>query len=414
MSNPLENMRDEMRTVKELITVEDNIYERMKHPMKTIKFSLPVMGDNGEVTVYEGFRCQYDGSRGPFKGGVRFHPDVTEEEVKALAGWMTWKCALLDLPYGGAKGGVICDTREMSQQEKKRLTRRYTEALRDDIGPHTDILAPDMRTDSQIMAWIVDTYSMMEGETVPGVATGKPINLGGTYGRDVATGIGVSTATEMCLNYLNSNISGKSVAIQGFGKVGSVTAEDLDSKGADIVAISDISGGIYNPDGLNVSEIKSNIQEDEYVTDYNANQSITNEELLELDVDIVIPAAIGNVITTDNVHDIKSDVIIEAANGPTTPDADQVLQQKDITVVPDILANAGGVTVSYLEWVQNFQYYSWDKQQVLQNLDEKMTEAFTSTTDVYEETQAKTLREAAYSIALQRVHDAHEKRGLFP
>lgn len=412
--NPLENMKRQMDDVKELIDVEDNIYERMKHPQKTMKFSLPVMDENGDVTVYKGYRCQFDGARGPFKGGIRYHPDLTVDEVEAMAGWMTWKCALMDLPYGGAKGGVVCDTRDMSRMEIKGLTRRYTEALRDKIGPKSDIPAPDMRTDSQIMAWMVDTYSMMEGHTVPGIVTGKPINLGGTHGRDVATGTGVSIITEKIYEYLNRDLSDSDIAIQGFGAVGSVTADRLESYDANIVAVSDVSGGIYNPDGLDVSDIKSSISEDEFVTDYNAENIITNEELFELDVDLLIPAAVGNVINENNAGDIQADVIVEAANGPTTPEGDEILQEKGITVVPDILANAGGVTVSYLEWVQNFQYYSWDLEEVLEALDQQMTSAFSETIHKYESSKTDTLREATYAIGLQRVHDAHKNRGLFP
>lgn len=420
MGNELDNMREEMDNVKHLIDVEDNIYRRMKTPEKTIEFSMPVMMDNGEVKLFNGFRSQYDGARGPFKGGIRYHPDVTKDEVEAMAGSMTWKCALLDLPYGGAKGGVVCDTREMSRQEIKQLTRRYTEKLRNDIGPKKDIPAPDMRTNEQIMSWIVDTYSTMNGHTVPGIVTGKPINLGGTQGRDVATGTGVSIVTKHTYDYIGETLEDSTVAIQGFGAVGSVTANKLNEMGANIVAISDVSGAIMDRSGLDIKQITEAMESKEYVTEYRSSYSndkiaeIPNEELIELDVDLLIPAAIGGVITEENVDKIQADIIVEAANNPTTPQADQILNEKDITVVPDILANAGGVTVSYLEWVQNFQYYSWEFDEVIDKLDDKITEAYLNTIDFYENTDAISIREAAYAIALQRVHDVHKNRGLFP
>lgn len=411
----LENMRSQMNSVKEYIDIEDNIYGRMKNPQKTLKFTIPVMMDDGSVENFKAFRCQYDDARGPFKGGVRYHPDVTEGEVQAMAGWMTWKCSLLDLPYGGAKGGIICDTRDMSRSEIKRLTRRYTEALREDIGPKTDIPAPDMRTNSQVMAWMMDTYSKMEGHTVPGVVTGKPLNLGGTKGRDVATGTGVSIITEHTYDYLNRELNGTDVAIQGFGSVGAITAERLHSYGANIVAVSDISGAIYDPDGLDIKSVKNEIfGTDKVVTDYNSKKQITNEDLLRLDVDLLIPAAVGNVITEDNAEEIQADIVVEAANGPTTPEGDNILNEEDIFVIPDIMANAGGVTVSYLEWVQNFQYYQWDLDEVLSTLDDKMTETFEDVLQKYQSTNADSMREASYMIALERVHNAHKNRGLFP
>ncbi len=414
MDSPLENMRAQLDSVEHLIDVEDNIYQRIREPDKTVEVTLPVMRDDDTLETFTGYRCQYDSARGPCKGGIRYHPDVTQEEVQALAGWMTWKCALVDIPYGGAKGGVICDTRDMSRQETKRLTRRYTESIRDVIGPMEDVPAPDMRTDSQVMAWMLDTYSLLEGHTVPGVVTGKPPHIGGTEGRDVATGTGVALITDAIYEYHDLDLDGSSVAIQGFGEVGAVAADRLASSGCDIVAVSDVSGGIHDPGGLDIDAVRETVEDDGFVTDHEGVDEITNDALLEMDVDVVIPAAIGSVITEENAADIQADFIIEAANGPTTPGADDILRQMETVAVPDVLTNAGGVIVSYLEWVQNWQYYSWSKEEVLDELDKKLMAAFDDMIAKYEHSDAETLREAAYAVAVQRVHDAHKSRGLFP
>lgn len=410
MSNPLENMRQQMDRVKDVIDVEENIYQRLKEPQKTTEVSLPVMMDDGNLEVFTGYRCQYDDARGPFKGGIRYHPSVSREEVQALAGWMTWKCAVVNIPYGGAKGGVICDTKNLSRQERKRLTRRYTEEIRDMIGPKKDVPAPDMNTGEQEMAWMMDTYSKMEGYTIPGVVTGKPINLGGTQGRARATGTGVSMVTKFALNHYGDELKGSDVAIQGFGNVGQVTAKELDKLGCNIVATSDVTGAIYNENGLDVQETSPKTDKIHSLE----GEEITNEQLLTSNVDILIPAAIGNVITDENVRDIQAKYIIEAANGPISPEADEHLRTTDKIVIPDILANAGGVTVSYLEWVQNFQHYSWSEQEVHEKLEDQLITAAEEILSVKDELGLSSTRDAAYAVSLQRVHDAHKNRGLFP
>lgn len=412
----LDDVREQMDNVKEIIDVEDNIFNRLKQPKKTLEVSLPIHMDDGSVKTFKGFRCQYDDARGPFKGGIRYHPNVTKDEVEALAARMTWKCGLVDIPYGGAKGGVICNTKNMSRSEVKKLTRRYTESIRDIIGPKRDIPAPDMRTNEQVMGWIMDTYSLLEGYTVPGVVTGKPVNIGGTVGRSKATGTGVSIVTQELFEYRDKPIENSSVAIQGFGNVGAVTAERLYDEGVKVVAVSDISGAVYNPEGLPIDELLELYSNGQTLDEYTSPSvsHISNEELLTLDVDILIPAAVGNVINKQNADKIQANIIVEAANGPTTPKADAHLQTKNITIIPDILANSGGVIVSYLEWVQNFQYYSWNKSEVYSELDNKISSAFHETVETKKQTDAKTYRDAAYALSIQRVHDSHKSRGLFP
>jgi glutamate dehydrogenase (NAD(P)+) len=415
MGSYLDNLQSEIRSVEDYVDVEENIFERIQFPEKTVKVSLPVMMDNGEVRCFEGYRCHFDGARGPYKGGVRYHPDVNEDEVEALAGRMSLKCAVVNLPFGGAKGGVACDVKELSREEKQSLTRRYTQKMESLIGPKKDVPAPDMGTDETIMGWMMDTYSMSKGYSVPGVVTGKPLNIGGTLGRSRATGTGVGVVTESLMEYINHNLENKTVAIQGYGNVGSVAAEELHKKGAKVVALSNVHGGIYNPDGLNPIDISSRIGPERKLSETANNfTEISNEELLELDVDILIPAAIGDVITQENADEIEADIIVEAANGPTTPEADGILKEKGTIILPDILANAGGVTVSYLEWVQNFNYFKWDEERVNNHLEERMKEAFYNSVEMYEEIDSKSLRDAVISIGVQRMHDSHKNRGLFP
>lgn len=413
-NSPIANMRTQMERAQEYAEVPENVFLRMKHPERTLKVSLPVLRDNGQEEIFEGYRCQFDSARGPYKGGVRFHPDVTMDEVTALAGWMSWKTALADLPFGGAKGGVVCNPREMSRDEIKRTTRRYTEGIRRMIGPQMDIPAPDMNTNPQAMAWMMDTYSVYEGYTIPGVVTGKPVEIGGTPGRIEATGRGVSIITEQLFEHIDRPLDGATVAIQGFGNVGSWTARLLAERGASVVAVSDFTGGVYDPDGLDVLSLFEYAAEDGYFEDYDDADGIENDELLRLDVDVLIPAAVGNAITEDVAEDLEADIMVEAANGPTTPAADDVLRERDIPVVPDILANSGGVIVSYFEWVQNTQEYSWGKEQVNEELEGRLTDAFEETIETYTEAGTPDLRTAAFTIAIDRTATAHSYRGLFP
>ncbi|WP_418284754.1 Glu/Leu/Phe/Val family dehydrogenase [Halorubrum sp. DTA46] len=435
---PFENMLAQMDRAKEYADVDDGIFERLKHPERTLKVTLPVELESGDVEVFEGYRCQFNSARGPFKGGVRFHPSVTQREVEALAGWMTWKTALVDLPYGGAKGGVICEPKELTDRDLERLTRRYTEGIRRMIGPETDVPAPDMNTNPQTMAWMMDTYSMYEGHTVPQVVTGKPLEIGGTPGRVEATGRGVSIVTGRLFEYLDRDLTDATVAIQGFGNVGSNAAKLLDEAGARIVATSDVTGAAYDPDGLDVDALDAHVAAggliDEYVAGtlrdvptgdgdrnddrdrsrWDAPEMLSNDELLTLDVDVLIPAAVEGVITEANVHDLRASAVVEAANGPTTVAADKVLSGRDVQVVPDILANAGGVIVSYLEWVQNAQEFSWPLETVNAELERRIGTAFDQTIEQYDEKDLPDLRTAAYTLALERTASAHEYRGLFP
>ena len=410
----IENMRTQMERAQEYAEVPENVFLRMKHPERTLKVSLPVLRDDGHEEIFEGYRCQFDSARGPYKGGVRFHPSVSMDEVTALAGWMSWKTALADLPFGGAKGGVVCEPREMSRDELKRTTRRYTEGIRRMIGPQMDIPAPDMNTNPQSMAWMMDTYSVYEGYTIPEVVTGKPVEIGGTPGRIEATGRGVSIITEQLFEYLNRSLDGATVAIQGFGNVGSWTARLLTERGACVVAVSDVTGGVYDPDGLDVLGLFDHADNGGMIDEYEGADPIQNDDLLRLDVDLLIPAAIGNAITEDVAEDLNANIVVEAANGPTTPTADDVLRERDVPVVPDILANSGGVIVSYLEWVQNTQEYSWEKEHVNNELERRLTNSFEETIETYTETETSDLRTAAFIIAIDRTATAHSYRGLFP
>ncbi|MFC3478863.1 Glu/Leu/Phe/Val family dehydrogenase [Halobacterium litoreum] len=413
-SGPLDNMLAQMEQAREYVDIDDGIFTRLQSPERTLTVSLPVRMDDGSVEVFEAYRCQFDSARGPFKGGIRYHPNVSQEEVSALAGWMTWKTALVDLPFGGAKGGIICNPKELSDAEIEQLTRRYTEGIRRMIGPEIDIPAPDMNTNPRTMAWIMDTYSMYQGYAVPEVVTGKPPEIGGTDGRVEATGRGVAIITEETFEYFDTDVENADVAIQGFGNVGSVTAQLLDERGANVVAVSDVTGAIYDPDGLDIDAVLDYVAgNDGRLEGYDA-EAITNDDLLTLDVDALIPAAIEDVITVDVAERLEADVVVEAANGPTTFDAANVLEERGVPVVPDILANAGGVIVSYLEWVQNSQQYSWEVEEVNRDLEERLTTSFDEMLTAYEEKSIPTLRTAAYTIALERTASAHEYRGLFP
>jgi len=409
----LETARRQLQHAADYLDIDQNIVERLKHPKKVHEVTVPIERESGEVEVYTGYRAQHDSVRGPFKGGLRYHPDVTREECVGLGMWMTWKCAVMDIPFGGAKGGVAVNPKDLTEGEKEQLTRRFTDEIRAVIGPTKDIPAPDMGTDPQTMAWLMDAYSMQEGETIPGVVTGKPPIVGGSEGRDAAPGRSVAIITREAIDYYDKDIEETSVAVQGFGSVGSNAATLLDDWGANVVAVSDVNGGIYDPSGLDTNAIPSHDEEPEAVLTHDAPQTVTNDELLELDVDVVIPAAIGNVLTAENAGDVTADIVIEGANGPTTTAASEIFAERDIPVIPDILANAGGVTVSYFEWLQDINRRAWSLERVNDELETEMLAAWRNVRDEFEARDV-TWRDAAYIVALSRIAEAHETRGLWP
>lgn len=389
-------------------------YEVLKHPERELKVALPIIRDNGKLEVFEGYRVQHSSLRGPCKGGIRFHQDVNVDEVKALAAWMTFKCAIVNIPYGGGKGGVKVDPHTLSESELEKLTRRYTAAILPLIGPQQDIPAPDVGTNAQSMDWLMDTYSMMRGYAVPGVATGKDIEVGGSLGRTEATGRGIMTVTRLVAE--KHGIKKARVAVQGAGNVGSISAKLIaENLGFDIVAISDVSGGIYNADGLDMDSVGAFLARKGLLKDYSAQgvKHITNEELLMCECDILIPAALENQITAGIAEKLKASIIIEAANGPTSVEADAVLASRNIDVYPDILSNAGGVVVSYFEWAQNLQSLYWEEADVNRMLDKVMVRAFGDVEKTAEE-YGVTLRLAAYITALKRLTRAAKLRGIFP
>ncbi|HEX6693264.1 MAG TPA: Glu/Leu/Phe/Val dehydrogenase [Longimicrobiales bacterium] len=410
--NPFEAMMQRFDHAADLLGLDPSIYRILRHPEKQIITSVPVSMDNGEVEVFTGYRVLYNTSRGPAKGGIRFDMGVSLDEVTALAAWMTWKCAVVDVPFGGAKGGVICEPSRLSMGELERLTRRYTASIMDTLGPESDVPAPDVNTNEQVMAWIMDTYSMHKRHTVTAVVTGKPIAMGGSRGRREATGRGVKITVKEALRELGMPLAGTRVAVQGFGNVGSVAANLMEQEGLTIVAISDKTGGIYNPNGIRIAEALEYVKKHKFLTGFPNGEAITNEQLLELDCDVLVPAALENVITRKNAGNIKAKIIAEGANGPTTAPADQILEDKGIFVVPDILANAGGVTVSYFEWVQNREGYYWSEDVVIQRLREVMKRAF-SETYTYAREHKVNMRTAAYMVAIDRVAAVHTLRGVY-
>jgi glutamate dehydrogenase (NAD(P)+) len=409
----VEIARRQLQHAAEHLDIDPNVVERLKYPTKVQEVTVPIERDDGTVEVFTGYRAQHDSVRGPYKGGLRYHPEVTRDECVGLGMWMTWKCAVMDIPFGGAKGGITVDPKDLSAAEKERLTRRFAEEIRDVIGPTRDIPAPDMGTDPQTMAWLMDAYSMQEGETIPGVVTGKPPVIGGSEGRAEAPGRSVALITREAIEYYDKDINETAVAIQGYGSVGSNAATLLDDWGANIVAVSDVNGGIYDPNGLDTHSIPSHHEEPEAVLTHEAPETVSNEALLELDVDVLIPAAVGNVLTEANAEDINADIIVEGANGPTTSAADGIFADRDVPVIPDILANAGGVTVSYFEWLQDINRRSWSLERVNDELETEMVAAWTDVRDEFD-AQAVSWRNAAYIVALSRVVAAHESRGLWP
>jgi len=411
--DPFQSMMERFDVAAEILELNPGFYEYLCKPTRMHVTSVPVEMDTGRVKVYDGYRVIHNNVLGPSKGGIRFAPDVSLNEVKALAAWMTWKCALLDLPFGGAKGGVVCDPSEMSAKEIERLTRRYTADLFDVFGPDKDIPAPDMNTNEQIMAWVLDTYSMHARRTENAVVTGKPVGLGGSRGRRQATGRGVMTVTLAAMERLDLAPSDCTVAVQGFGNVGSTAAELLAEQGCTVVAVSDVTGGYYNGNGLDIKELQTHVQENDGVLEgYPNAEAITNEELLTLDVDVLVPAAKEDQIDQEIAEETGAQIIVEGANGPTLPEADEVFREKDVLVIPDILANAGGVTVSYFEWVQDRQGFFWTEERVNRRLDRMMQEAFEKVYDTAE-THDVSLRIGAYVMGVRKVAEALQMRGIY-
>lgn len=414
--DPYTNVIDTMTKAMELGHIDQSMFEILKNPQREIKVYLPVEMDDGTVRVFEGYRVQHSNIRGPFKGGIRYHQNCDLNEVKALATWMTLKCAVADIPYGGAKGGIQVDPHTLSRRELRNLTRRYTFAIAPIIGSDTDIPAPDVNTNPQTMAWLLDTYSQLKGHPCPGVVTGKPVELGGSKGRNSATGRGVVISTKLLLAQQGRGLAGTTVAIQGMGNVGANAARVFYHRGVKVIAISDISGGLYCEDGLDIDTISVFLdQEGALLKDYSAPgiRHISNEEILTCKCDVLVPAALENQITAENAGKLNCSFIVEAANGPTTEEADAILEKRGITLIPDIFANSGGVIVSYFEWVQNIQELTWDRDQVNEMLEKLMTRSFQSLLGVVDECHC-TLRMAAYIVALRKLVTAEKMKGIFP
>lgn len=411
--NPYENMLAVLDEAASRLGLKEADYITLRYPEREMIVSIPVRMDNGEMKVFEGYRVQHNSARGPYKGGIRFHQNSDLDEVKALAAWMSFKCAIVNIPYGGAKGGIKVDPSKLSRDELIRLTRRYTTRILPIIGPDQDIPAPDVNTNGEVMGWIMDTYSMFKGHSVPGVVTGKPIEIGGSIGRTEATGRGVTIITRQCLEHLGMSYENSAYAIQGMGNVGGTAAQILYDKGCKIVAVSDYSGGVYNENGLDIPAIRTYLSDKtkaliDYVSD--DVKHISNDEVITCCCDVLIPAALENQITRENVAGVQAKVIIEAANGPTTVEADKILEEKGIVVVPDILANAGGVVVSYFEWVQNIQSMAWDLDEVNRTLKKIMNKAYDEV-DAMSRDNKVTMRMGAYMVAINRICTAGKMRG---
>jgi len=408
-----EMAQEQLDNVAEIIRLEKGVLEVLRHPKRELTVHFPVRLDNGDIRVFAGHRVQHNTALGPTKGGIRYSAAVTLDEVRALAMWMTWKCALVGLPYGGAKGGVCVDPHQLSQRELEGLTRRFATEISLIIAPDGDIPAPDMGTNAQVMAWMMDTYSMHHGHTAMGVVTGKPVSVGGSLGRVEATGRGVTLVTGMACKKHGISLEGARVAVQGYGNVGSVAARLLAREGAKVVAVSDVSGAIYNEHGLDMELVEAVKVDEGGVCGTGAGESMTNAELLELPVDILVPAATERQITEENASRVRARMIVEGANGPTTPEADRILHQNGICVVPDVLANAGGVIVSYFEWVQDLQAFFWSEGEVNNRLEQLLSRAFEETWAAAEH-HLTDLRLGAYAVGVNRVADATRTRGIYP
>ncbi len=412
--NPFEIARAQLRRVGDTFGIDDNLIGVLSQCKKAVEVSVPTQMDDGETTrVFTGYRVTHNIARGPSKGGIRYHPDVTLDEVKALAMWMTWKCALANIPFGGAKGGVIVDPKALSRRELERMTRRFTSEIINEIGPEKDIPAPDVGTDASVMAWIFDTYSMNKGHSVLGVVTGKPLAIGGSFGREEATARGALYVLRGAARKKELSLSGATIAIQGFGNVGSHLARLVTEDGATVVALSDSAGGIHNRDGIDVAAAIAHKAETGSLGGLPGTDPISNDDLLLLDVDVLAPCALEQVINESNADRIKARILVEGANGPVTPTADEILEQKGVLILPDILANAGGVVVSYFEWVQGLQEYFWKGDEVNAKLNDITTRAFNETWSVYESREVS-MRLAAYGLAVQRVAEATITRGIYP
>jgi glutamate dehydrogenase/leucine dehydrogenase len=411
--SPLDVALEQLRIVAEKMDLDKGIHEFLKHPKRTLIVSVPVRRDNGDINVFMGCRVQHNDARGPYKGGLRYHPNVTVDEVTALSMWMTWKCAVVDIPYGGAKGGVACNPKQLSVKEIESITRRFTTMLLEIIGPYQDVPAPDVYTDGQTMAWIMDTYSQYKGYRVPEIVTGKPINVGGSEGRVEATSLGVIYCIREATKRLNMSLKGVTAAVQGFGNVGWNAANILHGMGARIVAVSDSKGGIHSPTGMNPEKVYAHKERTGSVVNFEGAKSVSNDELLELKCDILVPAALENQITRVNVDKIKAKIVAEGANGPTTPEADRALYEKGIFLIPDILANSGGVASSYFEWVQNLTREHWTIEDTCGKLETKMVKAFSDVYDISKKEKTD-MRNSALILGVGRVADAIKTLGLWP
>src|SRR6266849_3969054 len=408
-----DNALEQLRIAAEYLKLEDGIHQMLSHPKREVTVSLPTRMDSGETHVFTGYRVQYSDARGPSKGGIRYHPNVSLDEVKALACWMTWKCSIADIPFGGAKGGVICNPKAMSQHELERMTRRYTAAIADFIGPYRDIPAPDVYTNAQVMAWIVDTYSALKGYMVPEVVTGKPISIGGSLGRDKATGRGAVFTTVEAAKVKNLDLKKATFAVEGFGNAGSNYAEILQGYGSKLVAASDSKGGVMSKTGIDAAKLIAFKEITGSVVGMAGTQPVDDNGLLQLDVDVLCPAALENAITPEIARGVRAKMIVECANGPTTPAADKILDSNRVFLVPDILANSGGVIVSYLEWVQNLDRISWTEAEVNSRLESKITGAFREVHKTAQ-THGTTMRTGALMVGVGRVAEAIRLLGIFP
>jgi glutamate dehydrogenase (NAD(P)+) len=414
MINPFEVALKQLDEAAKLIKLDKGLHQVLASPKRVLTVSLPVKMDKGEIRVFTGYRSQHNDARGPYKGGIRYHPQVTIDEVKALSMWMTWKCAVADIPYGGGKGGIICNPKEMSDGELERMTRRYAYAIADIIGPHTDIPAPDVYTGGKEMAWIMDTYSALKGNFVqPEIITGKPIAIGGSLGRNEATGRGLGFTVREAAKKLKINMKTATVAVEGFGNAGQFASQFVEEQGAKVIAASDSRGGVYNKAGMEVAALRKHKERTGSVVGFPGAKSMSNEELLETECTILIPAALENQITGKNAGKVKAKIMAEAANGPTTPEADDILYRNKIMIIPDILANGGGVTVSYFEWLQNLRRDYWTEAEVNERLDRNITKAFLDVYDTHEKYSVN-MRKASTVLAVNRVVEAVKIRGLWP
>lgn len=412
--NPFSVALKQLDEASKIVGIDKGMHDVLAQPKRILIVSIPTRMDNDEIHVFTGFRSQHNDARGPFKGGIRYHPQVSIDEVKALSMWMTWKCAIANIPYGGGKGGIICNPKQMSTGELERMTRRYAYAIADIIGPHTDIPAPDVYTGGKEMSWIMDTYSALKGNFVqPEVITGKPLAIGGSLGRNEATGRGLSFTVREAAKKLGINLRAATVAVQGFGNAGQFAAQLLEEMGSKVVAVSDSQGGISNENGISIGSVRAHKEKTGSVVGFPGSKSISNEEILETDCTILIPAALENQITKNNAANVSAKLVAEAANGPTTPEADEILHKNKIMVIPDVLANSGGVTVSYFEWLQNLRREYWTEEQVNSMLDKKMTEAFSDVYDTHDKYQVN-MRKASIALAVGRVTEAIKTRGLWP